>query len=102
MKRIPLTAILALLSLSLAPLSAAGLKILPAEISLTGPQSSQRLLVLAEENGKVIGDHTSLTRFESSDEAVAKIDSRGVVRAIGDGEATVTARQDGKSATVTV
>src|SRR5438105_2085172 len=102
MRHIPLTAIFALLSLSLAPLSAAELKILPANVALTGPQASQRLLVLAEENGKIIGDRTSLARFSSSDESVAKIDSRGIVRAVADGEATITARQDGKSATAIV
>src|SRR5438094_3279962 len=78
---------------------AAELKILPAKVALTGPQASQRLLVLAEENGKVVGDRTSLARFSSSDESVAKVDSRGVVRVVGDGEATITARQDGKTAT---
>src|SRR5262249_48191856 len=60
------------------------------------------LLVVAEQDGKVVGDRTSQSRFASSDEAVAKVDSRGIVRAVGDGEATITARQDGKTATVTV
>jgi hypothetical protein len=81
---------------------AAELKILPADTHLSGPQASQRLLVLTEENGKVVGDRTSLARFASSDETIAKVDARGIVRAVGDGEATITARQDGKSATVTV
>jgi hypothetical protein len=102
MRRTSLTAILALLSFSLAPLSAAELKVVPTEVRLTGPQASQRLLVLVEENGKVVGDRTPLARFSSSDEAVVKIDARGVVQAVGDGEATITARQDGKSATATV
>ncbi len=81
---------------------ASELKVLPAEVRLTGPQASQRLLVLAEENGKVVGDRTSLARFTSSDEAVVKIDARGVVQAVGDGEATITARQDGKTVTAKV
>src|SRR5262245_58574150 len=77
---------------------ASELRVLPGEIALSGPQASQRLLVVAEESGKVVGDRTSLARFASSDEAVVKIDARGVVQAVGDGEATITARQDGKSA----
>src|SRR5437016_3357001 len=91
-----------LIGSSLCSAPAAELKLMPAEISLSGPQASQRLLVLAKENGKIVGDRTSLARFESSDEAIAKVDSRGVVRAVGDGEVTVTARQDGKTATATV
>src|SRR4051794_31914967 len=102
MIRTLLASVLTLLGLSLTPLSAADLKLVPAEVRLSGPQATQRLLVLSEENGKVVGDRTSLTQFESSDEAVAKVDAHGVVRSVGDGEATVTARQDGKTASATV
>ena len=53
MIRTVLAPVLALLGLSLAPLSAADLKLVPAEVRLSGPQATQRLLVLTEENGKV-------------------------------------------------
>src|SRR6516164_9247446 len=38
---------------------AAELKILPPQATLTGPHARQRLLVLAEEDGKVVGDLTA-------------------------------------------
>ncbi len=81
---------------------AAELKLLPAEVVLTGPEASHRLLVVAEEGGKVVGDRTPPARFASSDEAVVRVNTRGVLQAVGDGEAVVTARHDGKAATAKV
>jgi hypothetical protein len=76
------------------------LKFLPADVTLTGPHASQRLLVLAEENGKTIGDRTPQAKFSSSNSAVATVDAAGVVRAAGDGEATITADVNGQRTTV--
>jgi hypothetical protein len=84
------------------PVGVADLKILPADVTLTGPNASQRLLVLAEENGQVVGDQTPQAKFTSSHPAVAAVDAAGVVRAAGDGEATVTATVEGKRASVKV
>src|SRR5262249_39086884 len=84
------------------PVHASGLRVLPGEITLSGPQATQRLLVVAEDDGKIVGDRTPLARFTSSDEAIAKVDARGIVRAVGDGEATITARQDDQFATAKV
>ena len=81
---------------------AAELKILPAEVTLTGPHASQRLLVLAEDNGQVVGDRTPQSKFMSSHPAVATVDAAGTVRAAGDGETTIIAAVDGKQATVKV
>ena len=80
----------------------AALKVLPAEVTLTGPQATQRLLVLVEDAGKVTGDRTAAAVFASSNEKVVKVSGRGEIQAIGDGEAVVTARQDGKTATAKV
>jgi hypothetical protein len=81
---------------------AAELKILPADVTLTGPHASQRLLVLAEEKGQVIGERTPQAKFTSANPAVATVDASGVVRAAGDGETTIMAVVDGKQATVQV
>ncbi len=77
---------------------AAELKILPADVTLTGPHARQRLLVLTEERGQVIGERTPLAKFTSAHPAVATVDASGVVRAVGDGETTITAVVDGKQA----
>ena len=81
--------------------SAADLKVLPGDITLTGPHAAQRLLVAAEENGAVVGDQTAQATFASANPAVAVVDG-GVVRPAGDGETTLTAMVDGQQATAKV
>ena len=81
--------------------SAADLKILPGDVTLTGPHAAQRLLVAAEEGGAVVGDRTAQAKFTSANPAVAAVDG-GVVRPVGDGETTITASVDGKQATAKV
>ncbi|HXG12042.1 MAG TPA: DUF1553 domain-containing protein [Gemmataceae bacterium] len=81
---------------------AAELKVLPADVALTGLQARQRLIVLAEEGGKFTGDLTGQAKFTSSNPAVATVDEAGVVQAAGDGEAVITAVHDGKTATTRV
>jgi hypothetical protein len=78
------------------------LRILPSEISLTGPNARQRLLVLAEEGGQVVGDWTSKAQLTSSNPAVASIDKGPFVQPTGDGEAVLTAEVDGLKATAKV
>jgi hypothetical protein len=77
-------------------------KVLPEDVMLTGPHSSQRLLVVGTENGETVADLTPSAKFASSDERVARVDEAGVVRAAGDGEATVTARLADRAVTVRV
>ncbi|HVS34186.1 MAG TPA: cell surface protein, partial [Gemmataceae bacterium] len=81
--------------------AAADLKVLPADITLTGPHASQRLLVAVVEGGAVVGDRTAQAQFTSANPAVAVVDG-GAVRPVGDGETTITAMVDGKPATATV
>jgi hypothetical protein len=81
---------------------AAELRILPADITLTGPHASQRLLVLADEKGQVNGERTQQAKFTSAHPAVATVDNSGIVRAAGDGETSITASVDGKQTTVKV
>jgi hypothetical protein len=81
---------------------AGNLQILPSESTLTGPHASQRLIVLAEESGKFIGDLTGKATFASSNPEVATVNEAGVVKAVGDGEAVITGAVDGKQITAKV
>jgi Protein of unknown function (DUF1553)/Protein of unknown function (DUF1549)/Bacterial Ig-like domain (group 2) len=82
--------------------SAAELTVVPATVPLVGPHASQRLLVLDAAAGRATADHTADATFTSSNPAVATVDSAGVVRAAGDGTATITATVHGRSATATI
>jgi hypothetical protein len=82
--------------------SAAALKALPADVVLTGPHASQRLLVVAEEGGQIVGERTAAARFVSSNPAIATVSKDGTVRAAGDGEATITASEGTSKAIVKV
>jgi hypothetical protein len=97
-------AALALLVLTCSPalVGAGTLKVLPGDVTLTGPNASQRLLVVAQEDGQVVGDRTARAKFTTSDPAVARVDAAGTVRPVGDGEATVSAAIGPDRATVKV
>jgi Bacterial Ig-like domain (group 2) len=84
------------------PAGAANLKLSPAEIVLTGPHASQQLLALTQTAGTVDGDHTAKAKFTSSNPTVAMVDESGNVRAVGDGEALVTAVEGISKATAKV
>ena len=77
------------------------LTVLPAGIDLNGPESRHHLL--AEAN---LGDHqedwTRKTAWRSSNPKVAIVDAGGEVRPMGDGEATITAAAEGRTATAAV
>jgi hypothetical protein len=88
--------------ISWSPGRAADVRILPGEMALTGPHASQRLILVAQESGKSIGDLTAQAKFTSSNPAVAGVDEEGVVRAKGDGSATITASHDGRRVTAAV
>jgi hypothetical protein len=82
--------------------SGGGLRLLPENVTLTGPQSGQRLIVLIEEGGQYIGDRTSHAAFTSSNPAVASVNEAGFVKVVGDGEAVITANFEGKQATAKI
>jgi hypothetical protein len=77
-------------------------RILPTETKLIGPESSQRLVVESVSGGKFVGEATANATFASSNSAVATVDPSGIVRPVGDGEATITATVDGRQATAKV
>src|SRR5262245_2089352 len=83
-------------------LEAGQLKLLPETVTLTGPQAGQRLIVLTEEGGHYVGDRTSQATFISSNPAVASVNEAGFVKAVGDGEAAITAKFENQQATAKI
>jgi hypothetical protein len=80
---------------------ATSLHILPGEITLTGPQSWQRLIVEQSSDGRYTGQVTEDVSLVSSDPGVVQIDE-GVARPVGDGEAEITVENGGRIATAKV
>src|SRR5437660_1201437 len=80
----------------------ADLKVLPPQVVLTGPNASQRLLVVNEIAGKVTADLTAQAKLTSSNPKVATIDADGILRAVADGEATITATHGKQKSTISV
>ena len=80
---------------------AADLSILPTAVELTGPESYQQLLAEASVDGHQ-EDWTRAAQWKSSDPKIAAVDQTGMVRPVADGQATITAAAQGRSATVTV
>jgi hypothetical protein len=86
----------------LTPAFAADLKLLPGDLTLSGAQARQHLVLLAEAEGQYVGDLTSQAQFMSSNPAVAVVDEAGVVQSQSDGEAVITASHGGRQATAKV
>jgi hypothetical protein len=96
-------ALTALTALTFAiPVSAGTLTILPREVTLSGPYASQRLAVVDARGEETSADRTSTATFSTSSAGVATVDAGGVVRAAGDGKATITATVGKESATISV
>jgi hypothetical protein len=95
---------LAILIAAFSPLGGFGadLRVQPTDIPLTGPHATQRLIVLAEDAGKIVGDRSTEAKFTSSNPTVASVNESGVVKAVSDGEAIITAAHDGKQVTAKV
>lgn len=79
----------------------AELSIHPSAIQLRGQGSRQQLLVTVETSGRQ-HDRTREASFVSSSPSVARISPDGVVTAVGTGQAIITARVNGFSASVHV
>src|SRR5579864_155689 len=93
---------LALLAAACSVLSGAdSLAILPNTVELSGPEARQHLLAEAS-----LGDHqedwTRKVEWRSSNPKVAIVDANGEVRPMDDGQTTITATANGRSATATV
>lgn len=68
---------------------AAELRVYPSEVAITGPNRSQQLVAVLEENGRVVGSPAA--QYRSSNEKIAKVDAAGRVTALTPGQATITA-----------
>lgn len=78
------------------------LAILPTTITLEGSQALQRILVVESHKREMTADLTAKASFVSSDSAIATVDGQGIVKAVGDGEATITAKLGVRSTSVVV
>jgi hypothetical protein len=78
------------------------LTLFPARIDLDGPRAEQPVLVLGEYADGRRWDLSREATFVSGSPKVASVDAAGVVRPAGDGEAVITVRAGGASATVPV
>src|SRR5262245_46712349 len=89
----------ALIVLSGVPASAAELRVYPPEVPVSGPNRVQQLLVVEEQDGRVVADYTAAAKFATSNGSVATVDASGLVTASGKGEATITVTVGGRSVT---
>jgi hypothetical protein len=77
------------------------LQIQPSAVTLTGPNATQRLLVHRVEKGDVVADVTERAEFFSANPKVAVV-ADGVLKAVGDGETTISTNQDDINASIKV
>ena len=75
--------------------------VLPREVALATSESRQQLIVEADVAGHM-EDWTRSAQWSSSNPNVAAVDQTGLVKPAGDGEALVTAKANGHTATVKV
>jgi uncharacterized protein DUF1549/uncharacterized protein DUF1553/Big-like domain-containing protein len=78
------------------------LSILPERVVLRGKGSQQRLLVEARSNDTFVGSRTALCAFASSNPNVVTVDEKGIVTAVGDGRAIITAKDGARTSTVVI
>ncbi len=78
------------------------LEIHPPAVKLTGPTATQRVIVLRTEDKAIVGDATGRAEFFSANPKVAIIDENGVVKAVGDGETSISAAHDDMNVSIKV
>jgi hypothetical protein len=81
---------------------AAELKLYPSDVPLAGPRATQQLLAVEDDAGQTVADRTATARFNSTNPNVATVDASGLVRPVGDGETTITATANGRTAAAKV
>jgi len=77
------------------------LTVLPPAVELSTPESRQQLVAISTDGG-FLQDWSRQAQWTSSNPAIAKVDAAGIVTPAGDGEATITANAQGRSAVVKV
>ncbi|WP_435010709.1 DUF1549 domain-containing protein [Tundrisphaera lichenicola] len=78
-----------------------GIVVLPAEFRLESSESSQRLLVQRSAAGEIAEQVASGLEWSTSDPRVATV-ADGIVKPVGDGEAAITVKAGGQSASAKV
>lgn len=81
--------------------SAADITVFPADITLTGPEARQRLLVQRVEDGRIGVELRNGVQYTSSNEAVVRV-MDGVLVPTGNGQAKVTVAAEGKTVAANV
>jgi hypothetical protein len=76
-------------------------QVLPASVQLNGPEARQRLILEATD-GQYQQDLTRKAEWSSSNAGIVAVDGSGLIRPVSDGEAAVTAKANGLSASVRV
>ncbi len=95
--------LLPLAALTFTPLaSATDLRVYPPEVAIGGPNRTQQLLVVEEENGRTVRDLTATATFSSSDAKTAKVDAKGVATGLAVGAGRVVVTAGGKTVEVAV
>jgi len=74
----------------------------PSEVNITGPNRIQQLLVVEEENGRVVKDQAATSNFTTSNEKIATVSKTGRVTAVGNGEAIISATVNNTKVTSSV
>lgn len=82
---------------AISPDPAGELVILPERTVLRGQGARQQLMIEKRVDGSFVGPETDDAKFSSSNPHVASVDEAGVVTAVADGRATLTARVEGRS-----
>lgn len=75
----------------------------PSEVALAGPNRTQQLLVVEEENGRAVRDVTALAKYsrpQGKGGPVVKVDEKGLITAIDGGDFKITITVDGKTVKV--
>jgi hypothetical protein len=78
------------------------MEVYPPQVKLQGPRDEQRLGVLGSHADGRTWELTTAAKYTSSDAKVVAVDASGVVRPIGDGQATVTVRVGAQSKAIPV
>lgn len=77
------------------------LRLYPGRVEIRGPNDIQQFVVVEERDGQAVADLTTTATFTSSNIRIATID-KGLLKVHADGEATITATVNGRSATAKV
>ncbi len=81
---------------------AADLAVLPGNLTLVGKHAVQQLLVVDLEQQRAVRDYTDTAKYTTADVKIASVSDAGVVTPVADGETTITAQTNNRTATIKV